>query len=83
MESVNGIRVVKTDAKTHNVKNTEKYLQEAERGEEVDVPGGMPTEEQAIIPLCRLSGWIAGSEGDSNSEKVSKSLGHQVTSALL
>ena len=41
------------------------------RGEEVDVPGGMPPAVPALLPLCRLGGWTLGAGGDGNLEEVS------------
>ena len=54
-----------------------------EKGEEADVPGVMPPSAQALLPLCCLGGWNAGSGGNSNLEEVSQSPGHQVESTLL
>ena len=51
--------------------------------EEAEVPGGMPPAAQALLPLCRLGGWISGSGGDGNPEKVSQLPGHQVAANLL
>ena len=51
--------------------------------EEVDVPGDMPPLAQALLPLFRFGGWIAGSGGNRNPEKVSQSPGHQVAETLL
>ena len=53
------------------------------KGEEADVPGGMPLAAQALIPLCRLVGWTAGGGGDGNIEEFSQSPGHQVEATLL
>ena len=52
-------------------------------GEEADVTGGMPSEAQALLPLCRLGGGIAGGGGDSNPENFSQLPGHQVAEILL
>ena len=54
-----------------------------EKGEEADVPGGMPLAAPALLPLCRLGGWTAGVRGDGNLEEVSQSPGHQVEATLL
>ena len=53
------------------------------KGEEADVPGGMPPEAPELIPLCHLNGWTAGGRGDGNPEEVSQSPGHQVEATLL
>ena len=52
-------------------------------GEEEDVPGGMPSSAQAILPLFCLGGWVSWSGGNSNPEKVSQSLGHRLSVTLL
>ena len=40
------------------------------KGEEVDVPGGMPPAAPELLPLCCLGGWTAGGGGDGNLEEV-------------
>ena len=54
-----------------------------EKGEEVDVPIGMPPTAPVLLPLCCREGWTAGGGGDSNLEEVSQSPGHQVEATLL
>ena len=41
------------------------------KGEELDVPIGMPPAAPALLPLCSLGGWNAGGGGDGNLEEVS------------
>ena len=53
------------------------------KGEEADVPGGMPLADPVLLPLCRLGGQTAGGGGDGNIEDVSQSPGHQVEATLL
>ena len=53
------------------------------KGEEADVPGGMPPTAQALLPLCSLGGWTVGGGGNGNLEQVSQSPGHQVEATLL
>ena len=52
-------------------------------GEEADVPGGIPPEFQALLPLFCLDGWTAWSGGDSNPENYIQSPGHNVAATLL
>ena len=52
------------------------------KGEEVDVPGGMPLAAPALLPLCGLGGCISRGGGDGNPEEVSQSPGHQVEATL-
>ena len=82
-DSVHGMCVVNTDAKSLMAKATEKCLQEPERWEEVYLPGGMPPAAPVLLPLCHLSGWTAGGGGDGNLEEVSQSPGHKVEVTLL
>ena len=53
------------------------------KGEEADVPGGMPPAAPALLPLCLLGGWNSGGGGDVNPEDVSQSPVHQVEAILL
>ena len=53
------------------------------KGEEADVPVGMPPAEPPLLLLCRLGGWTAGGRGNGNLEEVSKSPRHQVEATLL
>ena len=53
------------------------------KGEEADVPGGMPPATPALLPLCRLGGWTAVGGGDISPEEVSQSPSHQVEVTLL
>ena len=54
-----------------------------EKGEEADVPVGMPPAAPALLPLCRLGGWTDGGGGDGNPEEVIQSPGHQVEAIQL
>ena len=40
------------------------------KGEEADVPGGMPPAAPALLPLCRLGGWTSGSGGDGTLKRL-------------
>ena len=53
------------------------------KGEEADVPRGMPPAAPELLPLCCLSVWTAWFGGNSNLEEVSQSSGHQVEATLL
>ena len=53
------------------------------KGEEEDVPVGIPPAAPALITLFRLGGWTAGGVGEGNLEEVSQSPGHQVEETLL
>ena len=53
------------------------------KGEEADVPVGMPPSAPALLPFCCLVGWTVGGGGDGNLEEVSQSPGHKVEAALL
>ena len=53
------------------------------KGEEADVPVGMPPAAPALLPLCRLGRWTAGSGGDGNLEEVIQLHDHQVEATLL
>ena len=53
------------------------------KGEELDVPVGMPPAAPELLPLSRLGGWTAGGGGDDNPEEVSQLPGHQVELFLL
>ena len=53
------------------------------KGEEADVPGGMPPAAPTLLPLCRLGEWTAGGGGDGNLEEVIQSPGHQVEASLI
>ena len=52
-------------------------------GEEADVPGGIPPEFQALLPLFCLDGWNAGGGVYGNLEEVSQLPRHQVEATLL
>ena len=53
------------------------------KGEEADVPGGMPPAAPALLPLCRLLGWTDGGGGNGNLEEVSQLPVYQVEATLL
>ena len=53
------------------------------KGEEADVPGGMPPATTELLPLYCLGGWTAGGGDEGNLEKVMESPGHQVEAFLL
>ena len=53
------------------------------KGEEADVPVGMPPAAPSLLSLCRLGGWSSGGAGDGNPEEVGQSPGHQVVATLL
>ena len=52
-------------------------------GEEVNVPGYMPPVAQTLLPIFRLGGFVSGSGGDSNHDKVIYLPGHQVAATLI
>ena len=53
------------------------------KGEEADVPGGMPPAAPELLPIFRLGGWTSGGGSNSNLEEVSQSPGNQVEVTLL
>ena len=53
------------------------------KGEETDVPRGMPPAAPALLPLFRLGGWTAGGGGNGNLEEVSQSPGQKVEATLM
>ena len=53
------------------------------KGEEANVPGGMPTAAPELLPLFRLVGLNTGGGGDGNFEKVIQLPGHQMEAILL
>ena len=56
---------------------------QGQKGEEEDVPGGLPPAASTLLPLFSLGGRAAGGGGDGYPEKDSQSPGHQVAEALL
>ena len=53
------------------------------KGEEEDVPEGMPPVAPSLLPIFRLGGWTVGGGVVVNLEDVSLSPGHQVDATLL
>ena len=55
----------------------------AGKGEEANVPAGMPPAAQELLPLFCLGGWISGCGGDRYPEEDSQLPGHRVAEILL
>ena len=53
------------------------------KGEEADVPVGMPPAAPELLTLCHLGGCTSGGGGNGNPEKFSQLPGHQVEEILL
>ena len=77
------MRVVNTDAPTHQKKGPRRVPPRGGTGEEENVSGGLPPSASKLIPLFCLCGRAAGGEGDGYPEKGSQSPGHKVEAVLL
>ena len=61
---------------------TREVTPRGRKGEEEDVPVGLPPATSTLLHLCSLGGRAAGGGGDGYPEKDSQSPCHQVAAAL-